>query len=615
MSRAQDDADVIETVAAGRTGVRQRRWLGRIAGAAALVMPGAAFAQCVDTTGFAGPSLAVLAGGASINAIISTVNTLNSTALNQTTGFITAPGGAAPGQQHGGVWTRAFGGSVDSQNNGVSTFTALPGSVVCDTDTRLEFDGYQAGVDLGRLNLGGGTNLFVGVTAGHVGARARDRTIGLSTFRGSTDVPFAGIYGALTSGNFYMDGQLRWDFYEHRITEASANAFGMKVDGRGFSVSGSAGYRFDLGSNAFLETSVAGSYSTVRTNAIQMLGPIFAGGLIQVGEIESILGRASLRLGTNFVRGAMAWQPFITASVYHEFSDDVTSTTTDFFGVGFGTATLATDRVGTFFQLGAGISGAVIDTGWVGYARIDYRTGDQVEGISANAGLRYHFDPEKAVASLKDGPSGGTMPYNWTGIYLGVHGGAVVGDMDGAFTSAPALNPYNPGFAGWLLGGQVGYNYQMAHWVIGIEGDIGRSNASGGGPCPNGFFFTCEAELQAYSTFTGRLGVLWERALIYAKAGVAAGRVRAQTHFNPNTPVGVPPQATHGESKTLVGWTVGGGFEFALTDRWTARAEYMHVDLGSGVFDVFSGNPCCFADLDTTADTVRVGLNMKLFKD
>ena len=154
------------------------------------------------------------------------------------------PGNAQPGQQAGGVWVRALGGTVDTDNNGVTTAelvgVTIPGAVTCNTTTRQDFDGYQAGFDIGQLNIGG-ANFFLGATAGQLAARSRD--VG-GTFKASTDVPFAGIYGAFTSGNFYLSGQVRWDFYEHRVTDTANGVFGQKFEGRGFSVSGNAGYKF-----------------------------------------------------------------------------------------------------------------------------------------------------------------------------------------------------------------------------------------------------------------------------------------------------------------------------------------------------------------------------------
>ena len=90
----------------------------------------------------------------------------------------------------------------------------------------------------------------------------------------------------------------------------------------------------------------------------------------------------------------------------------------------------------------------------------------------------------------------------------------------------------DPKAAGYLLGGQAGYNYQMGQWVVGLEADIGGSNAEGGKSCPNAFFFTCHAEVDTLASLTARLGYSWERTLFYVKGGLAIGEVTAGTSFN-----------------------------------------------------------------------------------
>ena len=154
--------------------------------------------------------------------------------------------------------------------------------------------------------------------------------------------------------------------------------------------------------------------------------------------------------------------------------------------------------MGTYGQFGLGMAGQIIDTGWLGYARVDYRTGENIEGVSGNIGLRYQFTPPMALGGLKgdSGPSLVYAPYNWTGFYVGGFGGALWAKEDWLF---PAFGTtVDPKAAGYLLGGQAGYNYQMGQWVIGLEGDIGGSNAEGGKSCPNAFFFTCHAEVETW---------------------------------------------------------------------------------------------------------------------
>ena len=135
-----------------------------------------------------------------------------------------------------------------------------------------------------------------------------------------------------------------------------------------------------------------------------------------------------------------------------------------------------------------------------------------------------------------------------------------------------------PRFQGYVAGGQMGYNVQVGRVVYGIEADYGWSNAKGARACTGGtsaFFFNCEAEVNSLASLTGRVGHTWGRALFYVKGGLAAGEATVQTSQNQNVPTPPSNTAVNGESQWLLGWTVGAGMEFALTDRWSAKAEYI----------------------------------------
>jgi opacity protein-like surface antigen len=341
-----------------------------------------------------------------------------------------------------------------------------------------------------------------------------------------------------------------------------------------------------------------------------------ATGTVTVEDVESVLGRLSLRVGTNFTHGGIAWQPFFTASVFHEFAGDVVARSVlagnDAPGVQLDGAALdiSTSRLGTYGQFGLGTAAAIINTGWLGYARVDYKVGEDIEGWNFNAGLRYQFTPEQRSGGVKDGPMPAVYAYNWTGPYIGASVGAIAwGHEDWKFTSNNA-SVDDLGYAGALVGGQLGYNLQVGSTVVGIEADYGWTNAHGGSSCPNQFFFTCEVEMDRMGSVTGRLGYAVGRALFYGKGGLAFGDVTLQTRQNAG--LALPPSntAVNGSSETLVGYTVGGGMEFALTDRWSAKGEYMYYDLGKETFSV-TANPNG-VDGDTRGSTVRIGVNLHL---
>ena len=352
----------------------------------------------------------------------------------------------------------------------------------------------------------------------------------------------------------------------------------------------------------------------------------YARGTVSIDDVDSVLGRATVRVGTTFTHAGVAYQPFFTASVFHEFAGDVTARSTVTNTITPATPTSAiegitltsrsTGGVGTYGQFAIGSAAQILNTGWLGYARVDYRTGENIEGWSINAGLRYQFTPEPR-GSIKDGPVA-VAEYNWTGPYIGAFAGRTRGEEQWRYVGGTGTT--DPEYAGNIVGGQVGYNVQVGRIVIGVEGDYGVSNAIGGKSCPaaaaggTGFFFTCDAEADRLAAVAARLGITWGRALFYAKGGWAAADISASTHLNPATitaanigaPLAVPVKTTQWAN----GWTVGGGMEFALTDRWSAKAEYMHYDLGSDRYQV--NNIPETVDASTRGDTVRVGLNLHL---
>jgi outer membrane immunogenic protein len=150
--------------------------------------------------------------------------------------------------------------------------------------------------------------------------------------------------------------------------------------------------------------------------------------------------------------------------------------------------------------------------------------------------------------------------YNWTGFYLGVNGGGGFGTS--AWDSTSSFN-----LIGALAGGTIGYNYQYGRAVIGAEGDIDWSGMKGSttAGCATG----CQTSDSWLSTVRARLGYAADRFLPYVTGGAALGDISASR----------PGFA--GGSTTNAGWTVGAGIEFAIAGNWTAKAEYLYVDLGN----------------------------------
>jgi outer membrane autotransporter protein len=589
--------------------------LGAVALAHVLILLSAfaAEAQCTSV-GFSTPSpvvtkatiAAVAAVSASAGSLISSINSANTEFLMQSTAFIGSPPNPQPDQQGGGVWARAVGGHQTSSTTATAANINFggpaPGSVTCNTRTSEDFAGTQIGTDFARLNVNG-WNLHAGSTIGYLGSKTQDATPpGLNppaSFRDSFQVPFVGIYGAASYGGFLVDGQVRGHSYQNEVSDNNHGLSGQHFDARGISLSGNVAYNKSLGNNWVIQPSAGIIWSRTHVDPLNVPGtgilgtPVGPGfvppWVLAVDDIQSTLGRVGVRVGTSVESGNVVLQPFASASIFHEFQGGVTaSLKSDFSAIGLGLPTLSsgvsTSNLGTYGQFGLGIMAQVMDTGWLSYLRIDYRTGDNIEGWSATGSLRYQFVPDPMTGKGKREPVI-AMPaaYDWTGFYIGGYAGADGGVTNWNFVGEGTTTA--PHFAGFLGGGDIGYNYQIGKWVFGVEGGAGWTNAHGARPCPNDFFFNCEINVNWLSTTTARIGyAYWDRLLTYVKGGAAIVRDQAQyvcdTNSQPTTVplVGCPSQS---DAKIKVGGTFGVGSEFGLTQNVSVKSEIMYFDLGT----------------------------------
>ncbi len=163
--------------------------------------------------------------------------------------------------------------------------------------------------------------------------------------------------------------------------------------------------------------------------------------------------------------------------------------------------------------------------------------------------------------------------YSWAGPYLGANLGYGWGSVDNNLASP----------SGFLGGVQAGYNWQSGQFVFGIEGDIQASGA-------DDRFAAWKFSNPWFGTVRGRVGYAMNNVLLYGTGGLAFGELKAEAF-------GMT------ESHTSAGWTVGAGAEVGFAPNWTAKVEYLYVDLSSNNF-VLTG-----ASNSLNFSTVRVGVN------
>jgi outer membrane immunogenic protein len=159
--------------------------------------------------------------------------------------------------------------------------------------------------------------------------------------------------------------------------------------------------------------------------------------------------------------------------------------------------------------------------------------------------------------------------FTWTGIYVGGQIGYEFG-RDNAFApnvfgSATSSSPN-----GVVGGAHIGYNYQINQFVVGIEGDVNGSSYSGNSS--TAFFAnTVSTKTPIDGSVRGRVGVAFDRALFYATGGAAFADIKDSY---------TGPFGSSQISNGRVGWTVGGGVEYAITNNWSVRGEYRYTDYG-----------------------------------
>jgi outer membrane autotransporter protein len=606
------------------------------------------------------------------------LNTANTAFLTQSTAFVANPPSPLPDQAGGGVWTRGVGGEVDVKS---ASTTAVTGSIPlagfsvsaeidCTSKVHESFAGIQVGQDIARLNVGG-WNLHLGTTAGEIGSSGSETggvgAVGGSAFTNSVKVPFFGTYVAVTNGGFTADAIVRGDFFQADLNSPALNIADQNMNARGITIGGSIGYNYKIPqSNWFVEPSAGVIYSRVHVDPFNwggVPGPVGTNiqGTLQLNDIVSTTGRLGVRFGETIASDNVIWQPFAAVSVWSDFGASISGNFSTCgnpstlqsctfipptFLPGQGIGSFTTQGIGTYGQYSIGIAGQIVNTGWLGFARVDFRDGERLEGWDVTGGIRYQFTPELPVAAkmpiYKATPA--AVPYNWTGFYVGGVLGADAGwsrenfgDVFDPLSFFPGggVGDVGPRVAGLLGGGEVGYNYQIGKWILGVEADLTDTNTKGSVACTDlsapGFGIlgfppghplwntTCNAQASWIGTVTGRLGLAWsDRSLFYVKGGAAFTHETFSATCNIPASINgaVPPQACFNPAGNLfnslsaatnaVGGTVGFGTEFALSKNWSAKAEWDYINFGSRNLVASDGT---VMNSGTSLNEVKIGAN------
>jgi len=192
--------------------------------------------------------------------------------------------------------------------------------------------------------------------------------------------------------------------------------------------------------------------------------------------------------------------------------------------------------------------------------------------------------PSRAYAPAVVAP----VAYNWTGLYAGLNAGYGFSARNNTVVSAspavfPTLGVTRPGSTrldpdGFIGGGQIGYNWQFGSFVAGVETDIAYTDfRDTRNVVLGGLSSQFRQRIDYLGTVRARLGVAFDRALIYATGGLAYGDVRNSATFYNGAGVAT---YTGSSNKTRAGYTIGGGIEYAITNTISVRGEYLYYNLG-----------------------------------
>jgi outer membrane immunogenic protein len=241
-----------------------------------------------------------------------------------------------------------------------------------------------------------------------------------------------------------------------------------------------------------------------------------------------------------------------------------------------------------------------------------------------------------AIVGLASGASAADLPrksvpqpfvqplpiFTWTGFYVGISGGYAFDNGKSQLNGSPALLATGLAPAGsaktlgdgFLIGGTLGYNYQIGSVVVGIEGDLsyidlGKSVIGGTAPLS----VTLKQEMNYFGTVRGRLGYAFDRFLVYATGGLAFADAKS------TTTIAIPGSSWSGsKSDTKFGYTIGAGVEYAITNNWSAKVEYLYYDLGKQNYSSpLVGGPGLGAPVfgttksENSGNIVRAGINYR----
>ncbi len=329
------------------------------------------------------------------------LSSLNAGFFGINNAYLGSPDSPKADQLGGGGWIRTSTGSFNTKGTSTSTVGGFCNPFLAQVKTKSDYTGVQAGFDLGRYNLSGnGASVNFGVTGGYVSIDSSTPDVAGDKAKQSFSVPFVGVYGAYKDGPFSIDLLVRHDFIDSTTNYALTNTvvpvpqyIHATRGGESTTISSSAAYHYDVKGMFFIEPSVGVSFSGISPLKLSSPGTLGNGNVeLVLKSSSSNLGRATVRVGKDYVIGNYIIEPFAAVSVWNEFASDLhyyqllnpgPSPTVIVAGT--------SNRIGTWEQYSLGSSLKIAGTAFSGFVRGDLRAGDRVNGLAFTGGVRYQF--------------------------------------------------------------------------------------------------------------------------------------------------------------------------------------------------------------------------------
>lgn len=401
---------------------------------------------------------------------------------------------------------------------------------------------------------------------------------------------------------FYLGGYAGVGVQRSRGQDSTGAVIGeLDYTGSGFSGGITAGYNYQFGRNWV--AGIEGDFGHLGLGREVTDWNDFANYDSKTSWVGTLRGRIGHTNGPtlSYLTGGVAWV---------RFEDILTEPD--------GSPFLSSAKTKTGYTLGSGVE-TRLGGNWTAkaeYAFIDVGSGDGLD-LPGNVfdirvdKHRYHLMKFGANYQFGGKPQPALQLHNWNGFYAGLVGGSAVADARGADPTGLAGGEIGNNGSGFTAGGLAGYNWQFAPaWVAGIEGDfswlgIDRSAAQYNDfnpATPRNAMLGVETNWLA--TLRGRIAYSTGPALLYLTAGGAWADVRDSWQGS----VGIGGGPLVSSTKTLSGYTVGGGIETVLAGNWTSRTEYLFVDVGKG--DVLTSSTAVM-QVDHKFHLFRSGLTYK----